>query len=152
MHRFTMSLYPLVFALFPAAGYVAKLDVDALHPHRRVWGVVMLMLTLRCIANMSFATNMILVASSAPSRRQLGSLNGVAQMTASVSRTIGPLGASSLFAFTKEHDALNGQLVWVVCIAVGVATLFTTRALRDESAWRKKALPIDDDDRFAEED
>jgi hypothetical protein len=53
---------------------------------------------------------------SAPTKATLGAVNGLAQTTASTVRTFAPLTASSLFAFSQQHNLLGGTLVyWVVC-------------------------------------
>ncbi|KAH7337118.1 major facilitator superfamily domain-containing protein [Rhizoctonia solani] len=73
-----------------------------------------LVLVVRCIAGMVFVCNMLLVTRSAPCRRSLGTVNGLAQMVASASRAIGPATATSLFAFSVKNNALGGNLVWLV--------------------------------------
>ncbi|CAE6365194.1 unnamed protein product [Rhizoctonia solani] len=73
-----------------------------------------LVLVVRCIAGLVFLCNMLLVNRAAPSRRSLGTVNGLAQMVASASRAIGPASATSLFAFSIKHNVLGGNLIWIV--------------------------------------
>ncbi|CAE6430579.1 unnamed protein product [Rhizoctonia solani] len=53
-----------------------------------------IMLSIRCIAGVVFVCNMLLVNRSAPNRRSLGVVNGLAQMVASASRALGPAAAT----------------------------------------------------------
>jgi hypothetical protein len=62
------------------------------------------------------------ITASAPNRRSLGALNGVAQTTASVVRAIGPASATSLFAYSIRHDFVGGYGVYVVIILIAIAT------------------------------
>ncbi|GAB1520632.1 hypothetical protein RhiTH_003714 [Rhizoctonia solani] len=77
-------------------------------------------LIVRCIASMVFVCNMLLVTRSAPCRRALGTINGLAQMVASASRAIGPATATSLFAFSVKNGSLGGNLTWIVLSLVGL--------------------------------
>ncbi|KAF8600209.1 hypothetical protein BDV93DRAFT_267004 [Ceratobasidium sp. AG-I] len=72
------------------------------------------------MGEMVFVCNMLLVRRCAPSSRALGTVNGLAQMVASASRTIGPAYSTSLFAFSIKSNILGGNLVWVVLAFVAV--------------------------------
>lgn len=118
---------------------------------------------------------MLAVTTVAPSRRLLGTLNGapsqgkanpadydhtrqtgVAQMCSSLMRSIGPLGASSLFvsltpsfgrassspsrlqAFSITTHAAGGLLIYFVMITVAVVGAAAAMLLRDEvMGWRQ---------------
>lgn len=55
----------------------------------------------------------------APNRASLGRINGMAQSLGSLSRAIGPVMSSSLFAFSLEHPKiLGGQLIWLCLFSV----------------------------------
>ncbi|GAA5986072.1 hypothetical protein JCM11641_005547 [Rhodosporidiobolus odoratus] len=128
LYRALMALWPVVFALFPVMGYAAKRgDMQA------VWGWLCVFLTLKSIANMSYACNMLTLTDAAPSKRLLGSLNGVAQMGSSLMRSLGPFLASSLFAFSVSHShLLGGQLVFLVMVVVAVVGAASTTALQNK--------------------
>lgn len=79
------------------------------------------MLGVRCIAGMVFVCNMLLVTRSAPCRRSLGTVNGLAQMVASASRAVGPAFATSLFALSIERNILGGNLIWLVLTLVALS-------------------------------
>ena len=81
---------------------------------------------------------MLTITDSSPSRRLLGTLNGVAQMCSSLCRSFGPMAASSLFAFSKERRWLNGNFVWAVMVGVAVLSASATSLLVDKPAeWRE---------------
>ncbi|CAE6442456.1 unnamed protein product [Rhizoctonia solani] len=92
---------------------------------------------VRCIAGMVFVCNMLLVTRSAPCRRALGTVNGLAQMVASASRAVGPATATSLFAISVKSGVLGGNLVWLVLLIVALLGVLATcyipkdRSLRD---------------------
>jgi hypothetical protein len=79
---------------------------------------------------------MLFITVSAPSRDVLGAINGLSQTSASAARAVGPALATSLFAFSKEHNVLNGNAVYVIFIIL-------TGGLR----WLGSQLPDDIQDR-----
>lgn len=54
----------------------------------------------------------------APSRSDLGAINGLAQAVASVSRSFAPAVASSLFAISLEHNLAGGNGVHYIMLAI----------------------------------
>ncbi|GAA5906508.1 hypothetical protein JCM6882_004454 [Rhodosporidiobolus microsporus] len=128
LYRALMALWPVVFALFPVMGWAARERGE-----RAVWVVLCVFLGLKSIANMSYATNMLTLTDAAPSKRLLGTLNGVAQMGSSLMRSIGPFTASSLFAFSVSRpDILGGQLVFLVMVLVAVGGAVSTLWLENK--------------------
>ncbi|KAH7337116.1 major facilitator superfamily domain-containing protein [Rhizoctonia solani] len=81
------------------------------------------MLGVRGLGGMVFVSNLLLINCSAPSRRSLGSINGIAQMAASASRGVGPVMATSLFAFSAQSNILGGNLIWLGLSAVALMGL-----------------------------
>lgn len=79
---------------------------------------------------------MLLVTRSAPCRRSLGTVNGLAQMVASASRAIGPAMVTSLFAFSVNNNALGGNLVWLVLALVALLGVVS-------ACWIPKDQPLD---------
>lgn len=68
------------------------------------------------------------MAAAAPSRAVLGATNGLAQVTVSVMRAIGPACAGALYSLSVERGWLGGLFVYVVLSgvvlgAVGVGSL-----------------------------
>ncbi|KDN35426.1 hypothetical protein K437DRAFT_78202 [Tilletiaria anomala UBC 951] len=87
---------------------------------------------------MSFSCNMLLVNQSATLLRaggaKLGTLNGLAQMSSSVMRALGPYAASALFAWSVEKNILHGKLVWPVLSVIGVLAIVVTTQIEDLEA------------------
>ncbi|GAA6004980.1 hypothetical protein JCM11491_002297 [Sporobolomyces phaffii] len=135
LYRGLMTLYPFVFALFP---------VMSAYRHNRtaVWVVMVVFLLLKSIGNMSYATNMLVVTDSAPSKRLLGTLNGTAQMCSSLMRSIGPTFASSFFALSVSHHLAGGLLVFYFMIALSCVAAASTLWLHEGG----RASKDDDDD------
>ncbi|KAF8713217.1 Sugar transporter, partial [Rhizoctonia solani] len=115
LYRFGMVMQVLNVLAFPV-GHALALSGGRKGAYLGVAGV----LIVRCIASMVFVCNMLLVTRSAPCRRALGTINGLAQMVASASRAIGPATATSLFAFSVKNGSLGGNLVWIVLSLVGL--------------------------------
>lgn len=165
LYRTLMALYPLlVFPLFPVMSLAAGRDEmhgSARQP--RTWAVLLAWLVVKSVANCeshrprsshdtqlnvveinpsvagSYACNMLEITSSAPHRSLLGTLNGLAQMLASLCRSIGPIAASSLFAWSKDRqDVLGGNVVWVAVVVFSLAAWAATGLLVDApSEWRE---------------
>lgn len=95
---------------------------------------------------MSYATNMLAITDAAPSRRLLGSLNGVAQMCSSLARSVGPFGASSLFAYSIEKGAAGGQLVFYLMMALAVGSAASTWLLSEGGAQWRGAAKVDEEE------
>lgn len=55
----------------------------------------------------------------------------MARPRSSLMRSIGPFGASSLFAFSVSRHLLGGQLVFVVMIVLAIAGAVATLALHE---------------------
>ncbi|BGP15425.1 hypothetical protein JCM10213v2_003393 [Rhodosporidiobolus nylandii] len=125
LYRLLMALWPVVFALFPVMSYAAVHGGE-----RAVWSWLTVFLGLKSFANMSYACNMLTLTDAAPSKRLLGSLNGVAQMCSSLMRSLGPFLSSALFAFSVSRpNLLGGELVFFIMILVAVLGAVSTWAL-----------------------
>lgn len=74
----------------------------------------------------------IFITAAAPSRGTLGAVNGLAQMSVSVMRAIGPAAANSLFSLSIENNYLGGSLVYAVlicvaCVSIAVGSMLPAR-------------------------
>jgi len=88
-----------------------------------------LTLSLLSIQRMGFSAAFIFITSAAPSKRSLGTTNGLAQTIVSVQRTIGPAAADWLFAFSVTNNVLGGNFVYVVLLVVVCVGLCTATRL-----------------------
>ena len=78
------------------------------------------------------------VAESAPNKRSLGGTNGIAQVSASVVRAVGPALSTSLFAASAEHNWLGGNGVYVILVTMTSMTLIVANRLPKE-LWDKES-------------
>jgi hypothetical protein len=76
------------------------------------------------------------ITASAPAKNVLGAINGLGQTSASVARAIGPALATSLFAFSKEHNLLNGNAVFAILIVLAGVLRWLASQLPDEMQIR----------------
>jgi hypothetical protein len=93
------------------------------------------------------------ITSASPSKRSLGSVNGMAQLTgelicvcsldivlttdafaASIVRTLGPAASTSLFAASHRYNLLGGCLVYVVFVVLSALAVFLASKLPSD-AW-----------------
>ncbi|KAF9219620.1 MFS general substrate transporter [Gyrodon lividus] len=119
-----------IFGLFPIISWVAKRwGIIWL-----VWALLTCQLALTIVMDMSFSCILMYITASAPNRRSLGALNGLSQTTASVVRAFGPASATSLFAYSIQHDFMAGYGVYIVLIVIAIATLPLSAKLPDNVA------------------
>ncbi|KAK0551528.1 hypothetical protein OC846_003243 [Tilletia horrida] len=105
-----LLLLPCVYLLFPLANLAARTGGKSW-----TWLVLFLILPFKTVSNTAAASATLLVINSAPHPGALGTLNGLSQTLASLSRAFGPLVSTSLFAFSISHrHILGGNLVWLV--------------------------------------
>jgi len=62
----------------------------------------------------SSAVIFIIVTNASPNKYSLGTINGLNQTTAAIARAIGPAAFTSLFAFSKQHNLVGGNVVYIV--------------------------------------
>ncbi|OJA08648.1 hypothetical protein AZE42_05276 [Rhizopogon vesiculosus] len=82
--------------------------------------------------DMAFACAFMFITASAPTKNVLGAINGLGQTTVSMARAVGPALATSLFAFSKEHNLLNGNAVYLIFIILAGALRWLGSHLPDE--------------------
>ncbi len=70
---------------------------------------------------------MVILTEGAPTRSSLGSVNGLAQAVGSISRSLGPSFASSMFALSLQRQLAGGDAVYyimMVIVAMGIRFAF----------------------------
>jgi MFS family permease len=93
-------------------------------------------LVLIVIWGLAFGCIFMFITASAPAKNVLGAINGLGQTSASVARAIGPALATSLFAFSKEHNLLNGNAVFAILIVLAGVLRWLASQLPDEMQIR----------------
>ena len=142
-----------LFALFPIINHLAR--KWGLSP--AVWALVVFQLMINCVTEMAFGRwlslkcqryshcpcrvnpgcSFIYVTSSVMSPRALGSVNGIGQTGASLARGLGPVVATSLFAYTLENNWLGGLGVYLVLITISLCRMPLAYKL-PEKEWEHK--------------
>ncbi|KAF8441539.1 MFS general substrate transporter [Boletus edulis BED1] len=121
-----------IFSLFPIINWIAQqCGLNWL-----VWVALICHLGLTIIMDMSFSCILMYITAAAPNRRCLGALNGVAQTTASIVRAVGPASATSLFAYSIQHNFMGGYGVYIILVLGTIATMPLGAMLPDDVAER----------------
>ncbi|KAG0700124.1 MFS general substrate transporter [Suillus ampliporus] len=117
-----MVTFPIISWLVRARGMV---DHVIIYP-------LLCQLVLMVTWDMAFGTVYMFITASAPAKNVLGVVHGLSQTCGSVARAIGPALATSLFAFSKERNLLNGNAVYVVFIMLAGVLRWLGSQLPDE--------------------
>ncbi|KAH9079176.1 major facilitator superfamily domain-containing protein [Lactarius deliciosus] len=134
-----MSLWPFCFLTLPLLNIVARTGLSAIngdvatdtlrlsdadgHVQAMVWCGIVALLALSRLGSVAFGLSMILVKETAPTPESLGATNGLVQFAMSLTRSICPAFASSLFALLASGKFPSGYL-WVVVMA-GISYAWT---------------------------
>ncbi|KAG1770919.1 major facilitator superfamily domain-containing protein [Suillus occidentalis] len=117
--RFCEMCFIPIFALFPITNIVAQqYGINWL-----VWFLLTCSLLLGVFMDMSFGCILMFITAAAPNKRSLGATNGLAQMTASIARAIGPAMSTSMFAYSIQHKFMNGYAVYAVLVTISVLAM-----------------------------
>ncbi|KAG1736558.1 major facilitator superfamily domain-containing protein [Suillus lakei] len=101
-----------IFALFPITNLIARqYGINWL-----VWFSLTCSLLLGVFVDMTFGCILMFITAAAPNKRSLGATNGLAQMTASIVRAIGPAMSTSMFAYSVQHKLMGGYAVYAVFV------------------------------------
>lgn len=136
-----------VFAAFPIMNLLARTQGLSL----ALWVVVGLQIVISIMLSLSYSepnfpftirfqtclvirlptpgSIFIYISASAPSPASLGATNGLAQMSVSVMRAIGPAAANSLFSLSVEKHYLGGSLVYYLLMGVVGASIIVATML-----------------------
>ncbi|KAJ3880341.1 MFS general substrate transporter [Lentinula edodes] len=101
------------------------------------WVVVAIQFGSYTLMNMGFGelffpTAQMFVINGAPNQAALGTTNGLLQTAKTLSKTIAPVFAMSLFSISKEYNVLNGYLVYFFFIVVTLLGIMTVSKLPKE--------------------
>jgi len=118
MYRIGHGASALLFALFPIIHMIARRSGIVWS----VWALLSCQLSLTVLQSMAFSSVLIYITASAPNQKTLGAIHGLSQTTVSTGRAIGPALATSMFAYSVEHNVLGGYAVYLVMIALTLAT------------------------------
>jgi len=123
------------FALFPIMNYLAREQGLSLV----VWFVVGLQIAFSVLIGSCYGAIFLYIVASSPNKASLGATNGLAQLSTSIVRAVGPAVANSLFSLSiaKKHHYLGiGLVYWVTILCNFVAIWFGT--LLPRKVWKDK--------------
>ncbi|KXN84877.1 hypothetical protein AN958_12007 [Leucoagaricus sp. SymC.cos] len=124
----------VTFSAFPILSLLAKWR-DC--PGAMVWMTICCQMTFYTCVFMSYGCTQLFIMDAAPSRNSLGAVNGLGQMISSVTRTIAPSFASSLFSLSLQHQLCGGYFVYFLLLSITVAGVYTSnllpRGMRDRT-------------------
>ncbi|KAH7921287.1 MFS general substrate transporter [Leucogyrophana mollusca] len=124
----SVSLFLPIIAIFPIMSSVVRTrGVDSY-----IWVLLSCQLVLMVIMDMAFGTVFMFVTSSAPTKRSLGTINGMGQTLAAIARAVGPAMSTSLFAASKQFNLLGGNAVYVVLAVLATGLVYLASRLPDE--------------------
>ncbi|KAG2075779.1 MFS general substrate transporter [Suillus decipiens] len=125
----SVPCFMLVVLMFPIISWLVHTMGMADHI---IAFVLIGQLTLMIVWHMAFGTIFMFITASAPAKNILGAVNGLAQTSGSMARVVGPAFITSLFAFSKENNILNGNAVYVVLIMLAGVLRWLASQLPDE--------------------
>ncbi|KAF8501883.1 member of major facilitator superfamily multidrug-resistance, DHA1 sub-family [Hysterangium stoloniferum] len=125
--------YIACFSLFPIMNGLARVQGGF---NAAVWAMLIIQLILSTLPPMAYSSVFMFLTSAAHTRSALGATTGLVQSTTSIIRAIGPAGATSLFAFSIEHNILGGNFIYLVLCALTVGSI-TTSTFFPRRAWAR---------------
>ncbi|KAG2338606.1 MFS general substrate transporter [Suillus weaverae] len=128
-----VSCFTPVMLVFPIMSWLVR--TRGIVDHAIIFALLG-QLVLTVVWGLAFGTIFMFITASAPAKNVLGAINGLGQTSASVARAIGPALATSLFAFSKEHNVLNGNAVFVILIVLAGVLRWLASQLPDEMQVR----------------
>jgi hypothetical protein len=139
-YRFVLCVWPLLYLLVP---YLILLPSWLQIP--AVYASLICKITFHVIA---FPSNAILLANAAPSTAVLGSINGVAASTASLSRAFGPTVTGYLHSSGLKwgYSGLAWWACGIVCAIGATESLWIQEDDNDNEAGESEKVGSNDDD------
>lgn len=132
-----ISMFVLMFAIFPVISQFAlRLGKESFW----VWLCVVLQLGMAVVGDLAYGCIFMYITSASPTKRSLGTTNGLGQVTAAVNRAIGPAASTSLFAASLTHNWLGGYAVYLI-LTLGVLGALCVANYLPHDTW-----PQDDDE------
>ena len=82
-------------------------------------------------------TVFIYIAAAAPNKASLGATNGLAQVSVSIVRAVGPALVNSIYSLSidEDHHYMNGQLVYCVTVALSFGAIWVG-SLLPKHPWK----------------
>ena len=147
------------FALFPVINHLARSSIEIGEGLGAVvWAAVGLQVVMAVLYCSSYGTSalkelnclwicflplsfsgavFIFIAAAAPNKASLGATNGLAQLSVSIVRAVGPAAVSSMYSLSidKDHHYMNGGLVYYATLALSLASVWVG-SLLPKHPWK----------------
>ncbi|KAL0060381.1 hypothetical protein AAF712_012832 [Marasmius tenuissimus] len=115
-----------IFLTFPVLRYLVLANGG---PTPAVWVVVGIQIVISILLSFSYGAIFIYIQAASPNRASIGATNGIAQLSVSICRAIGPAAANSLFSLSIKKGYLGGYLVYYVLIGIAALALVAASLL-----------------------
>lgn len=157
----TVFLFPIIVRKMGALGlfrtlaisypllYIATPYMGLLPESLKMIGIYILVIWKCTFATMAYPSNAILLTNSAPSLLMLGTINGVAASTASLSRAFGPTVSGFMFS-TGLRLGYSG-LAWWCSAAIAVVGALISLSMTDKGGRMDQEEEKDDPEAAASE-
>ncbi|KAI6094580.1 major facilitator superfamily domain-containing protein [Pisolithus sp. B1] len=120
-----LAFFPMI-AAFPIMNWVIQVQ-KGVGPV--VWIVIFAQLLSWTMVNMAYAVVYVFITKASPNEHSLGTMHGLSQTTSSITKAMGPATFTSLFAFSKEYNLLEGNLVYVMFLILLCLLVILSRYL-----------------------
>ncbi|KAL0577973.1 hypothetical protein V5O48_004009 [Marasmius crinis-equi] len=115
-----------IFLTFPALRYLVLAN-GGITP--AVWVVVAIQTIISIALSFSYGAIFMYIQAASPNRASLGATNGIAQLSVSLCRAIGPAAANSLFSLSMKNGYLGGYLVYYILLGIAGMALMAASLL-----------------------
>ncbi|KAJ2741486.1 hypothetical protein GGI20_005157 [Coemansia sp. BCRC 34301] len=106
-----------------------------LFEHITMWAILMTLMTLRITSTvMSFTSINLMITNMAPTRADLGFMNGTQQLAMSIVRIFAPAMSGVLWSWSIKHAfpfPFNSHLVWTICTILNCIVLRLSYSIPD---------------------
>jgi len=115
--------------VFLGASFVLSFGTSASSQLNRLWNCFRLSFVSGAVS--------IFIATSAPNKASLGATSGLAQLSVSIVRAVGPALASSIYSLSidEDHHYMNGRLAYYVAVALSLGAVWVG-SLLPKHPWR----------------
>jgi len=115
------------FLLFPIINHLARNSIERSGIlGTEVWVTVGLQVAMSVLLALCYGSVFIFIAGAAPNKASLGATNGLAQLSVSIVRAVGPAMASSMYSLSidEDHHYMNGGMVYYVTVVLSVVAIW----------------------------
>ncbi|KAJ3571157.1 hypothetical protein NP233_g3936 [Leucocoprinus birnbaumii] len=116
----------VTFSSFPILNTLARWPEC---PEMAVWLCICCQMTFYTFLFMGYGCTQLFIMDAAPTRNTLGAVNGLGQMMSSVTRTLAPSFASSLFSISLQKQLFGGHFVYYLLLSITIVGVYMSYQL-----------------------